>query len=130
MVAGRIFLGLMALVSIAYGIGCLFVPQLPAGLAGMIVPASGDTTALVAFTAMYGGLRTAMGIMFAWHVLDRRRAVTGLGVMATLMGATGIARTFGLVSYGTDPYNTTVVVFELGTAILAAIAWLMARAEA
>lgn len=129
MVVGRIFLGMMALVSIAYGSSCLFLPRLPAGLAGMILPSNGNTAAIVAFTAIYGGLQIAMGLLFGWYVLEHRRAVTGLGVMAALIGGLGIGRAIGLARYGADPYNTTVVVFNLGTATIAAIAWLMAHRE-
>lgn len=129
MVVGRIFLGMMALVSIVYGIGCLFLPRLPAGLAGLILPASGNSAAIIEFMAMYGGLQTATGLMFGWYVLKHRRALTGLGVMATLMGGVAIGRAIGLARYGADAYNTTVLVFELGTAAIAAFAWLTAQRE-
>lgn len=127
MLFGRIILALTALLFLVYGVVCLFSPQVPAGYIGLILTANGDTTATVEFTAMYGGLQTAMGLVFGWYVLDRERLPTGLGVMATLFAGLGIARAIGLTAYGVDNYNAGAAGYELGSAVLATIGWLLTR---
>ena len=127
MLFGRIILALTALIFLAYGIVCLFSPQVPAGFIGLILTSNGDTTATIEFTAMYGGLQFAIGLVLGWYALGRERVPTGLGVMATLFAGLGIARAIGLVAYGSDQYNDSAVIYELGSAVIAAICWLLTR---
>lgn len=127
MLFGRFILALNALTFLAYGIVCVFSPQVPAGFIGLILTANGDTTATIEFTAMYGGLQSAIGLVLGWYALRRERVPTGLGVMATLFAGLGIARAIGLAAYGVDHYNGGGVIYELGFAVIAAICWLLTR---
>ena len=121
--AERAFLALATLIWLPYGIFCFFQPGFLADAAGVSAAGATATTEL---RAMYGGLQAAIGVLaalaFARPSLRRPALVmllvlcTGLGV-SRLLGAT--------LDAGFSAYTNVAIVFELGSAAIAA--WLLAR---
>lgn len=112
----KLLLIISGLIFIIYGLACAFNPALPAGYIGMeLGPAGGH----VEFIAMYGGLQAALGMLFLYCGLHRKRRLAGLKCLALFLGALGLARLGGLLSYGVDSYNLAAVCYELGSAALA-----------
>jgi hypothetical protein len=101
-----------------YGLACAFDPALPAGYMGVELGQAGT----VEFMAMYGGLQTAMGLIFLYCGLRADRYRTGAICLLLLLGGLGLTRLTGLLVHGTDYYNIGAVCYELTTAALAAIA--------
>ena len=113
----RIFLGIMGLFSVGYGLFCFFRPGSLDGFAGV---AATSTTGTVELRAMYGGLQTAFGVftlLGAW-----RPAFTQLVLIAVAMICAGLGsfRLMGAIAASEiSSYTGQGLVFELGSAALA-----------
>jgi hypothetical protein len=126
MTFARIVLGLTGLMFAGYGLACLFVPSLPAGYAGMLLP---DATAVTEVVAMYGGLQAAMGGLFLYCTAKTEYLRVGLTAMVILIGGLALSRTFGLLVHGATAYNLGAVAYELTTTMLGVVALRMAAGE-
>jgi hypothetical protein len=116
----RLFLGVVGLIFVAYGIACALDPVLPARLAGVVIT-SGDGYAEM--SAMYGGLQIGVGsfcLLGAVREGLRQPAllllVLSIGLLAALRGV-GVLRTDEVVSV----YSWGALGFESGVTLLAAI---------
>lgn len=108
----RIFLTLVALIFIGYGVACAIDPDLPARLAGLQI-LSGDGYAEMG--AMYGGLQTGVGLFCLFAAVRREHErsallllVLGIGFLAALRGASALraedvisAYTWGALAFET-----------------------------
>lgn len=117
---GKFVLWFSAGMFIAYGLICLIWPELPMTYAGLAA-ASADATPEVA--AMYGGLQTGFGVFCLLGALRPAYYRPALVLLVLCVGALGLARAFwGLGSGDVGSYTIGAVVYEITTAVLAAIA--------
>lgn len=110
----RLFLALVALIFVAYGVACALDPSLPARLAGVVIT-NGDGYAEM--SAMYGGLQVGVGLFCALGALQDRYQhpsllllALAIGLLATLR-AVGVMRTEDAVtaySWGALGFEVTV----------------------
>jgi len=118
-VATKIFLGLSAVVWIAYGFLCLLQPSYLEEAAGVTAT---TPTGTVELRAMYGGLQIAIGALCAVGLISARWLVHALVALAFLTAGLATSRLFGvLMGGGLSSYTSTALVFELGMASLAAV---------
>ena len=118
---GKFILWLSAIVFIVYGLACFFSPELPAGYAG-IKMMNGDAFAEIG--AMYGGLQTGFGLFCLLAALNPDYRRPGLVLLVLCFGLLALGRIYSTVT-GEQPvatYTWGAMIFELGTATIAAIA--------
>ncbi len=108
--ATRIFLGLMAVVWLPYGLVCLLQPEtLEAG--GLTFASATGSTEV---RAMYGGLQAALGTWAAYGAWRPAAARPVLLALAVLTGGLASARLLGvLLDGGVGTYTGGALVFEL-----------------
>lgn len=122
----RVFLGLVALVWLPYGLLCFFQPGFLAGAAGVTSTSATGSTEL---RAMYGGLQVAIGVLALAGALRPPAAAPALRVLALLCAGLGAARLAGAVLDGAfSSYTVAGLAFELGS--VAACVVLLQRAKA
>lgn len=116
----RIFLSIVALVFVGYGLACAIDPTLPARLASLAIT-GGDGFAEM--SAMYGGLQIGVGLFCAagaFRASLRQPALLllllSIGLLALLRGL-GIARTDELVT----AYSWSALGFELSVTLVSAL---------
>ena len=85
----RIFLGLVALILIGYGIACALDPALPARLAGLSI-LNGDGYAEMG--AMYGGLQIGVGVFCLMAAFDARWRQAALLLLVLAFGLLAMMR--------------------------------------
>ncbi len=122
----RVFLILVALIFVAYGVACIVDPVLPARLAGLQIN-NGD--AYAEMSAMYGGLQTGVGILC---LIAAFRSSLERSVLLLLTLAIGLlAATRGLGALRTEEvltaYTWGALAFE--TFVTATAAALLTRAS-
>lgn len=116
----RLFLAVVALIFIAYGVACALDPNLPARLAGLRI-ASGDGYAEM--SAMYGGLQVGVGLFCALGALRGRLRQPALLLLLLAIGplavlrAVGVLRTEDVVSV----YSWGALGFEAAVTLIAAL---------
>ena len=123
MLLGKTLLGISALIFISYGLVSLVSPEIPSGLAGLVI-SSGDAFAEIG--AMYGGLQTGVGLFCLLALLKPDFYRAGLVLLVLGIGTLALARLISLL-LTTDPvtaYTYGAIVYEFATAILAAAALL------
>jgi hypothetical protein len=118
--ATRAFLGLVALIFIAYGAACGLDPSLPARLAGLSIAAADGYAEM---SAMYGGLQIGVGLFLVLGALQpllQRPAlvllVIGIGFLAAFRGI-GVLRSEDVVtaySWGALAFETAVTAIAAG----------------
>jgi len=119
---GKFVLWFSAAMFIAYGLVCLIWPELPMAYAGLGA-LSADATPEIA--AMYGGLQTGFGVFCLLGALRLAYYRPALVLLVLCIGALGLARSFwGLSSGDVGSYTIGGAVYEITTAVLAAIALL------
>jgi len=107
----RVFLGLMALLWLPYGLYCFFEPGSLAEGAGV---ASTDATGSTELRAMYGGLQAGVGALAAAAWLRRDLVRPALVALAFLSGGLFLARLSGsALDSGWSPYTGTALALEL-----------------
>lgn len=118
---GKFVLWLSASIFIAYGLACLFSPELPAGYAGLGL-VSGD--ALPEIGAMYGGLQTGFGLFCLLGALQVAYYRPALVLLTLCIGGLALARCFwALTGDGViGGYTYGAAVYEITTTVLAALA--------
>ncbi len=100
----RVFLGLVALVWLPYGLLCFFQPGFLAGAAGVTSTSATGSTEL---RAMYGGLQVAIGVLALAGALRPPAAAPALRVLAAEVRAwTPVQKTiFGGLGCDVDDDN-------------------------
>ena len=93
----RIFLGIMVLVWLPYGIYCFIEPGFLAGTAGVTFSNPTGSTEL---RAMYGGLQVGIGALALAALLSAELVRPALLALAFLCGGLGVARITGAVVDG------------------------------
>jgi len=118
---GKSILGISAFVFIAYGLASLVSPDLPAGLAGLVM-SNGDAYAEIG--GMYGGLQTGMGLCCLLALLKPGYYRAGLALLVVVIGALALARSASLLRAmdGATLYTYGALCYEFATASLAALA--------
>ena len=122
----RVFLALMAVLFIFYGLYCLVQPGYLEEVAG--VSAAG-ITGTIEIQAMYGGLETAIGVLCALGAIQvsmRRPAL-----IAVLFCFTGLAIprvTLGLMHGDVGGYTLAAMILETFSAVMAL--YLLSRGKA
>ena len=114
-----VYLWFNAAAFVGYGVASVIMPSLPAGYAGFEL---GSTPGTVEIMAMYGGLQTGFGVLVGMGARDAAWRETALRSLAIVVGSLGLTRLLGVAMHGPDPYNASVVVYELVTAALAVFA--------
>jgi hypothetical protein len=117
----KIALWFPGLVFTAYGLVCLFAPELPAGYAGFGLN-SGD--ALVEVAAMYGGLQFGFGVFCLLGALRSELSRPALLSVVLLVGGLALARLYSTLigSEAVGSYTYGALVFECTTTFLAGLA--------
>jgi hypothetical protein len=119
MLFSRIILGLTGAAFAGYGIYCAFDLDMIVQLTGL---AFRTPSAAVESRAMYGGLQTGLGLLFLNSAVNSRMTPYGLVAMFFVLGGLALGRAFGISQDGIDPYNQGAVIYEAGSALLAAFA--------
>ena len=117
--AARVFLGLMALLSILYGLSCLFNPGVLESSAGI---SSRSITGIIELQATYGGLQIAIGVLCAlgaWSKAYENTALTAL--LFSFAGLAVVRVGLGLFHGDYSDYNVFAMIFE--TACLLFLVW-------
>ena len=118
---GKIILWISAITFTAYGLACLFSPELPAGYAGLVMT-NGDAYAEIG--AMYGGLQTGFGLFCLLAALKSEYRRAGLVLLVMCIGSLAVARLYSTLTGDETPagYTWGALAYESVTAIVAAIA--------
>jgi len=113
----KIFLGLLAVLFIGYGLVCLASPSVLADSTGMVL-ATGTATAEV--RAMYGGLQTAVGLLALFAFVRERLRAPVLLVLGVILFGLASGRLVG-IAIDPDPgsYNYGAFAFEAISAVVA-----------
>ena len=117
----RVFLGLMALVWLPYGLYCFFDPGYLAEAAGV---ASTSATGSTELRAMYGGLQVGIGCLALAALLRADLVRPALVALAFLSGGLFLSRISGsALDYGWSQYTGIALAFEV--TILCGSVWLL-----
>lgn len=121
--AARIFLAIVALVWLPYGIFCFIQPGFLQEAAGVSFTSPTGSTEL---RAMYGGLQAAVGVLALAGALRARLSPMALLALAVLCGGLGLARLLGAFIDGSfSAYTLSGLTLEFG--LLALCAWFLRR---
>ena len=118
---GKFILWLSAVVFIAYGLACLFAPELAESYAGLEF-VTGD--AKPEMGAMYGGLQTGFGLLCLLGALKLEYYRPTLMALLLCIGGLALARCFWAFTGDGQlgGYTYGAMAYEYFTAIIAAIA--------
>ena len=118
---GKIILWISAIAFTSYGLVCFFNPQAPAGFAGLVMT-NGDAYAEIG--AMYGGLQTGFGLFCLLAAIKPEFRQAGLVILVMAIGLLAVGRLYSVLTGDESPggYTWGAMVYEFGTAIVAAIA--------
>jgi hypothetical protein len=126
--AARVFLAFAALVWLPYGLWCLADPGYLAGAAGVAFQSPTGSTEL---RAMYGGLQAGLGALALGGVLRPRLERPALLALGFQCAGLALARLGGVALDGPpSSYTATALVFEIGSAALAAFCLARSRGAA
>lgn len=114
-----LFLAVLGVVFVAYGLFCFVQPGFLAGAAGVTATSPTGVTEL---RAMYGGLQTGFGVLLLAAARDRRLRRSGVAVLAFLVPGLAIARATGsTIDGGLTSYTVGALVFEISTSVAAVV---------
>lgn len=115
--AVRVFLALMTLAWLPYGLYCLFAPGT---LEAMVGVKALNPTANVELRAMYGGVQAAIGVLMGLALLRETLRGPALTALAFLALGLGTARLIGcLLEADMSFYNVSALIFELAVGAVA-----------
>ena len=104
--AARIFLGVMAGILVCYAVPFLFSPQL---LGSLVQLEFREPNAYVEIRAFYGGLELGLALFFAWAAASPRLVAPALTGFTLFFGCAGLARWWGVWSFGAADASQPVV---------------------
>lgn len=118
---GKLVLWFSGAIFTAYGLVCLFAPDLPMAYAGLAA-ISGD--AVPEIGAMYGGLQTGFGLFCLLGASKAAYYRPALVLLVLCIGLLALGRCYWAFAGGTEVggYTWGATVYELLTATLAALA--------
>ena len=120
--ATRIFLAVMAIVWLPYGLYCFLDPTALRTMAGLTAT---TPTALTELRAMYGGLQSAIGALALLATVRRDLERPALVMLGSLLPGLAAARLLGLVLDGSwSSYTVMGLAFEIPGSL---IAWTLLR---
>lgn len=106
----RVFLGLVALTFLPYGVYCFFVPGALAEAAGVVATTATGSTEL---RAMYGGLQTGIGLLAGLAMFRAAWVRPALLATAFVAGGLFFARITGsTLERGWSQYTGMAMAFE------------------
>jgi hypothetical protein len=112
----RIYLLLLAVVFIGYGLYCLVMPESlsgPAGISALTI------TGTIELQVMYGGLQTAVGALCLFGALNMPLRAGALQAMLFIFVGLGVPRvTLALVHGDFSAYTVGASAFELFSAVM------------
>ena len=115
----RVFLGLMALSFISYGLYCLVSPEVLAGGAGV---SSTSLTGTIELQSMYGGLQTAVGVLCLLGVFSKHYEQVAFTALLFIFAGLAVVRvSLGLMQGDFSGYTVFAMSFE--TVGLLFVAW-------
>lgn len=121
----RLYLGLVALLFISYGLYCLVDPGLLSGGAGLD---ANSVTGTIELQTMYGGLQTSLGVLCALAVFNA--AYQRIALVAMLFVFTGLAVprvTLGLMHGDFSGYTLFAMSFEAASLLF--LLWALTRGQ-
>lgn len=122
----KLLLWISAVAFAGYGLLCAFLPEVAAGYAGLGLT---NADARIEMGAMYGGLQIGIGLFCILAALNEHYRMSGLIVLALLVGGLATMRSYGL-AMASDPvtiYTTGALSYELLTTVIALICIAMER---
>lgn len=112
----RIYLSLLAVVFIGYGLYCLVAPESLSGPAGI---AALTLTGTIELQVMYGGLQTAVGVLCLFGALNMPMRTGALQALLFIFIGLGVPRlTLALLHGDSSAYTAGALVFELTSAVV------------
>jgi hypothetical protein len=106
----RVFLGIQALIFIAYGLYCLVQPQMLEGAAGITAV---TMTGIIELQAMYGGLQTGVGVLCGLAAFVERFRQGALLALLFIFAGLAVTRvSLGLVHGDFSNYTLFAMIFE------------------
>ena len=115
----RVFLGLMALMFIPYGLYCLVEPGMLAGAAGV---SATSVTGIIELQAMYGGLQVAVGAMCLVGVFRKPLEVVAMHALLFMFAGLAVVRVTLALTRG-DFSGYTVFAMSFEAACLLFLIW-------
>ena len=117
---GKFVLWATGLGFLAYGLACLYSPDIPAAYIGYIMT---NANAFAEVSAMYGGLQAGFGLWCIFGALNQAYSRAALLSIVFSIGALAIGRAIGLSQSVGDAggYTYGAIVYESITALLAII---------
>lgn len=113
----KIFISIIALVLLGFGIASLFWTQSVIGAAGI---STVNATGISELRAFYGGLEIGLAIALFGAVADRWPLRTALMLIALIFGCVAIVRTVSAMTLGdTSTWTVVGVLFESATSLIA-----------
>jgi hypothetical protein len=118
----RVFLGIQALIFIAYGLYCLVQPQMLEGAAGITAV---TMTGMIELQAMYGGLQTGVGVLCGLAAFVERFRQGALLALLFIFAGLAVTRvSLGLVHGDFSNYTLFAMIFESANTLF--ILWYLA----
>ena len=112
----KVYLLILAVVFIAYGLYCLVFPEVLSGPAGV---SATTLTGTIELQAMYGGLQTAVGVLCLFGALNMQMRNTALQALLFIFVGLGVPRlTLALVNGDFSGYSLGAAVFEVASAVI------------
>lgn len=113
----NLFLGILGIVFLPYGVFCFIDPGFLAGAAGV----TGSTpTGVAEIRAMYGGLQAGFGVLLIVAARDPRLTLAGLAAVAFVIPSLAVTRLLGVaIGGGLSGYTIGALVFEVGSSCVA-----------
>lgn len=112
----KIYLFLLAVIFIGYGLYCLVLPESLAGPAGV---SALTVTGTIELQVMYGGLQTAVGMLCLFGALQPQLRLAALQAMLFIFAGLAVPRlTLALVQGDFSAYTLGAAVFELVSAFV------------
>ena len=106
----KVFLGLLAILFIPYGLYCLVSPGMLSGAAGITAT---STTGTIELQTMYGGLQTAVGVLCLLGIFrDSLREVAMSAMLFIFAGLATVRVSLGLMHGDFSGYTVFAMVFE------------------
>jgi hypothetical protein len=118
----RVFLGIQALIFIAYGLYCLVQPQMLEGAAGITAM---TITGVIELQAMYGGLQTGVGVLCGLAAFVERFRQGALLALLFIFAGLAVTRVSLALVHG-DFSNYTLFAMILESANTLFLLWYLA----
>ncbi len=114
--ATNLFLLILGVIFLPYGVYCFFAPGFLAEAAGV---AGTTPTGLTEIRAMYGGLQSGFGLLLLAAARDPRLSLAGLAAIAFVLPGLASARLLGVVfEGGLSGYTIGALILEISSSAI------------